>query len=107
MKVSDSGFSADFVAYLQGGDVEYFANGLAEMYQEVGFQKEAELQCHEPGIFLKLKSDKHGHVLGEYEFVNETSGGFQPKLSGIIDMDQSYLPEWEKSCRQFLSEIGR
>lgn len=102
--VLDSGFSANFTAFLQGQDVEYFADTLSVMYEEVGSPKEAVLQCHEPGIFIKLTSDKHGHILGEYEFKNETQG-FNPVLSGILDMDQSYLPGWENACRTFLAMV--
>lgn len=102
--VLDSGFSANFTAFLQVQDVEYFADNLSVMYKEVGSPKEAVLQCHEPGIFIKLTSDKHGHILGEYEFKNETQG-FNPVLSGILNMDQSYLPGWENACRTFLAMV--
>lgn len=103
--VSDSGFSANFVAYLQSGDVEFWADGMAAMYRDIGIASTAALRCHEPGIAVELESNGNGQVKGKYEFRNETAGGFCPVLSGVIDMDQSYLPEWEKQCRQFVRGV--
>lgn len=103
--VSDSGFTACFVAWLQCADVERFANALASLHANVGVAGKAMLQCHEPGIFLELSSDTAGHIKGSYEFKNETSGGFHPTLSGTIDMDQSFLPTWERECRQFVNDV--
>lgn len=105
--VTDSGFSANFNAYLQGRDVEYFAENLSVMYSEVGLLKEAVLQCHEPGVYIKLKSDKNGRIRGEYEFKNENQGEFHPVLSGIFDMDQSYLPDWLSACQTFLAIVRK
>lgn len=103
--VSEAGFSANFVAWLQSGDVEHFANNMAVMYAAPGTLGKAILRCHEPGICIELESNKQGHISGRYEFKNETGGGFHPTLSGILDMDQSYLPEWEKECRRLLAEL--
>ena len=105
--VSDSGFSANFVAFLQGRDIESFAEGVAVMWGEVGSPKEAVLRCHEPGIFLKLSSDKHGHIRGEYKFEREAQGEFSPVLCGIVDMDQSYLTALANACRRFLADLGK
>jgi hypothetical protein len=107
VNVADKGFSANFVAFLQSRDVEYFADNLAAMYKEVGLAKKAVLHCDEPGISVELESDQNGHIRGEYIFENETGNGFYPALRGIIDMDQSFLPEWEKSCREFIDEVRR
>ncbi|WP_426107966.1 WapI family immunity protein [Massilia sp. TSP1-1-2] len=103
--VSEAGFSANFEGWLQSGDVEQFANTMATLYLTAGTPGKAILSCHEPGIYIELESDKHGHVRGRYEFKNEAAGGFNPTLSGILDMDQSYLPAWEKECRHLLVEL--
>lgn len=105
VNVSDSGFSANFVAYLQSSDVEFWADGMASMYRNIGISSTAVLRCHEPGISVELAANENGQVKGKYEFRNESADGFYPVLSGVIDMDQSYLPEWEKQCRQFLRAI--
>lgn len=107
VEVSDSGFSACFVAWLQSNDVEHFANELATLHTNVGTPGKAVLQCHEPGIYLELLTDTAGHIGGCYEFKNETSAGFYPSLCGKIDMDQSFLPIWEKACRQFIATVRR
>lgn len=102
--VSDRGFKAEFVAFLQTRDVEYFADNLALLYRDVGLPRTAALQCVEPGISIELESDKNGQIKGKYEFRNSNGDEFYPLLSGIIVMDQSYLPEWENECRLFLAE---
>ena len=103
--VSEAGFSANFIGWLQSVDVEHFANSVAALYLTAGTPGRAILRSAEPGICIELESDKHGHISGRYEFRNETAGGFHPTLSGILDMDQSYLPEWEKECRSLLAEL--
>lgn len=105
--VSEAGFSANFVGWLQSGDVECFANGMAMLYRTAGTPGKALLCCHEPGIFIELESDKNGHIEGRYEFKNSATVGFNPTLSGILDMDQSYLPEWEKQCRHLLVDLRK
>lgn len=105
--VSDSGFTASFVAWLQSQDVERFATDLASLHANLGLPGKAILQCHEPGIYLELHSDTAGHIDGRYEFTNETAAGFSPSLCGKIDMDQSFLPIWEKACRQFIVAVRR
>lgn len=105
--VLDSGFSASFVAWLQSRDVQRFSDDLAALYRTAGTPGKAILCCHEPGIFIELESDKHGHIRGRYEFKNETAGGFNPTLRGILDMDQSYLAGWDKECRHLLAELKK
>ena len=76
--VSEAGFSANFVGWLQSGDVEHSAVNMATLYLTAGTPGKAILCCHEPGIYIELESDMHGRISGRYEFKNEIAGGFNP-----------------------------
>jgi hypothetical protein len=64
------------------------------------------LECAEPGIRVKLESNALGQIAGRYALESERPGGIPTLLSGSFRLDQSYLPEIERSARRLAVEIG-
>jgi len=60
------------------------------MVKQIGQPCSASLVTTDPGIELHLNMNRVGQIEGRYELRNFRSNG--PSLSGVFEMDQSYLP---------------
>ena len=74
------------------------------MYAQVGSPCEAVLSCHEPGIYVRLLSNRIGQVEGAYEFENDD--GSLVKLGGSFEIDQSCLPELSASTQELIASLS-
>ena len=91
VKIQVPGFQGKFEAEMQLEDLERFKIDLKNMYDTLGEECDASLVGAEPGIYLKLKSNKLGQVYCEYEFESERFDGKPTCLSGAFEIDQTYI----------------
>jgi hypothetical protein len=99
------GFGADFVAYLQGGDLHQFREQIDLMYASVGQPSKAILSSAEPGITITLSMERLGGIAGTYKLEAEYGGGGAPTLTGAFEIDQSYLPALSNDIGRLLAEL--
>ena len=99
------GFSGSFEAEMQFEDLERFKNDLSEMEQKVGIECEALLGSAEPGIHILLKSDRLGRVTGEYQFESERYNGEPTCLSGLFEIDQTFIKPLMVSVSEDIKKI--
>ena len=102
VEIQAGGFTGDFEAWLQSGDLDAFSNQLAALYERVGQVGIATLECAEPGIYLSLSMKTMGAIDGEYKFFDER---ISAALSGSFSVDQSYIPEWRSCVDSFAQEL--
>jgi hypothetical protein len=86
------GFSGTFPCWVWRSDLESFHRQLVQMIDQVGQPAAANLTSTDPGIDLRFSMNRAGQIEGRYALQNFDSPG-QPTLSGLFQMDQSYLPE--------------
>lgn len=102
VEVQSGGFTGDFEAWLQSGDLDSFSMQLGALYDGVGQAVTARLACAERGIVIALSMEKMGGILGQYEFFDERTSA---SLSGSFTIDQSYIPEWRNGVESFAQEL--
>jgi hypothetical protein len=85
------GFSGKFQCEVLRGEWTCFRDELAKMAKHVGIPSSANLTTIEPGIELHLNMNRMGQIEGRYVLWNFDTPG-QPSLSGVFELDQSYLP---------------
>lgn len=103
--VSAIGFEGDFEAWLQLGDLYRFENEINAMYLAVGQAVSAVLACAEPDIWLRLKMQTLGGVLGDYRFTSAFLADTPTALSGGFEMDQSFLPALQTSVHELADAL--
>ncbi len=99
VKVQVPGFFGEFQCWVWRVDWDCFRDELAQMVKQVGHPCSARFATTDPGIELHLNMNRKGQIEGRYVLQNFNSSG-QPSLSGVFEMDQSYLPH-------FLDEIRK
>jgi len=104
---SAPGFSAEFEAWLQAGDITRFADECRALYDSLGKNGRAILQSAEPDIHVTLESNALGQIAGRYALESERPKGIPTVLRGSFEIDQSYLPELEKGARSLATELGK
>lgn len=85
---------------LRTNEVAAFARQLEELYERV--EGTAELSCMEPNLSIKATCDKLGQV---EVIVDITPDHMTQKHQFIFSIDQTYLPEVLKGCRQILERF--
>ena len=91
VKIQVPGFQGKFEAEIQLEDLERFKVDLKNMDDRLGAECNASLESAEPGIYLKLKSNKLGQVYCGYEFESERYDGKPTCLSGAFEIDQTFI----------------
>ncbi|MGZ8226109.1 MAG: WapI family immunity protein [Methylococcaceae bacterium] len=104
--VEVNGFSGDFEAWLQLGDLERFANGIGAMYESVGKSSTAVLVSTEPDIHINLAMQSLGVIVGTYALESERLDGTPTVLSGAFNIDQSFLPSLHQSIYPLITDLG-
>ncbi len=104
-KVDTGTFSGEFEAFLQLADLRRFDRDIRQMHASIGMPHEAELSCFEPGIYLRLSSQRLGGVEGTYRFEPERSLEMAVQLSGAFRADQSYLPTLAASVQALIEAL--
>jgi hypothetical protein len=99
--VEVQGFSGEYQCYVWLPDLECFHQELIRMIEQLGQPSTANLTTTEPGIDLHFSMNKSGHIEGQYAFENFDTAGC-PKLSGVFQMDQSYLAGLVKQIAKLL-----
>ena len=102
VEVQSGGFTGDFEAWLQSGDLDNFSRQLGVLHENVGQSGAAALRCAEPGISVTLSMQKMGGIEGRYQFVDERTSSV---LSGTFAIDQSYIPAWRDCVETFAQEL--
>lgn len=96
-------FAGGVETYLQLEDLRRFKHQVDLVHANVGTPSEAVLSCIEPGIYVKLKSDRLGSIAGTCRLEDEMSGA---ELSGAFAIDQSYLPEIAASIAELIDVLA-
>ncbi|WP_124948816.1 WapI family immunity protein [Sulfuriferula thiophila] len=104
--VEANGFSGDFEAWLQLGDLTHFANEVGVMYESVGKSSTAVLASAEPDIIIKLEMQSLGGIVGNYSLESERPDGIPTVLSGAFNIDQSFLPSLRQSIDSLIVDLG-
>lgn len=102
VEVQAGGFTGDFEAWLQSGDLDIFSEQLGALYENVGRAGTARLACAERGIDISLAMETMGGINGQYEFFDERTS---TTLSGSFDIDQRYIPEWRICVESLAREL--
>ena len=102
VEVDAGGFTGNFEAWLQVGDLDNFSKQLGALYENVGQAGTARLACAERGIDLSLSMETMGGIAGQYDFFDERTSA---TLSGSFNIDQSYIPEWRNCVDSFADEL--
>ena len=105
VKIQVPGFQGKFEAEMQLEDLERFKIDLRNMDDRIGEECDASLEGAEPGIYLKLKSNKLGQVYCEYEFESERYDGKPTCLSGSFEIDQTYIKPLMLSVSEDIKRI--
>jgi hypothetical protein len=91
-------FEGSFACELQSDEIEYLRQQLLQLEAQLGNEVEMEWQNLEDNIFLSLKLDRQGNIVGQYKFsANVISIG--PTLFGEFNADQSYLLKWANELK--------
>jgi hypothetical protein len=104
--VEVNGFSGDFEAWLQLGDLERFANEIGAMYESAGKSSSAVLVSAEPDIQINLAMQSLGGIVGTYALESERLDGTPTVLSGAFNIDQSFLPSLRQSIYSLIADLG-
>jgi hypothetical protein len=107
ISASSGEFAGEFEAYLQLGDLRRFEREVRQMHANVGTPQEAVLSCFEPGIYMRLASQRLGGVEGTYRLEPERSPDLALELSGAFRADQSYLPELAASIQTLIAALEK
>jgi hypothetical protein len=99
-------FSGSFETYLELEDLRRFKRDVELMYTNIGSPREALLSCSEPGIHVRLLSDRLGAVAGAYRLQSERLDVPSSELSGAFRIDQSYLPELAASVGELIATLS-
>lgn len=94
------GFTGDFEAWLQLGDLLRFERELGLMYESVGKPGTATLASAEPDIQIELTMHPLGSIVGRYSLECEPN-----VLSGSFELDQSFLPELRQSIGELAEQL--
>ena len=97
-------FSGKFEAYLQLEDLQRFQREVREMHANVGTAQEAVLSCFEPGVYVRLVSERLGGIHGTYRLEPE-QGETAAELSGSFRADQCYLPQLVASVQDLITAL--
>jgi hypothetical protein len=100
-------FAGEFEAYLQLEDLRCFEREIGRMHASVGSPQEAVLSCCEPGVYVRIASQRLGGVEGSYCLEPERSPEQSTELTGVFRADQSYLPELAASIQALIAELER
>ena len=87
-----NGFHGQFIAWIQTEDLTRFSNELSRMVSDLGQELTASWVSAELDVYLELRSDRRGHIKGGYRLESERREGTPTVLSGVFDMDQTYIP---------------
>jgi len=104
--IEANGFSGNFEAWLQLGDLERFANEIDAMYESVGESSTAVLVSAEPDIRINLAMQSLGGIVGTYALESERVDGIPIVLSGAFNIDQSFLPSLRQSIYSLIADLG-
>lgn len=100
-----NGFRGEFEAWLQTADLERFSSAVDHMYKSVGQANIATLSSAEPDIVVSLTMHPLGGIDGRYRLESERRDGAPTVLSGVFEIDQSFLPVLHESIETLLSEL--
>jgi hypothetical protein len=80
-------------------DLEIFLESCENALKFTGSEHVIELSSMESSLSLKLEMDKLGHIVGD---LNITPDQVFENHSYVLDLDQSYLPDIIKQCKDII-----
>jgi len=78
-------------------DLARFVEAMKRMHEPAYAVSEAVLWARQGEVVLSLRLEALGQIRGKFIFTGKDSTGISVRLYGLLEMDQSYLPEL---CRQ-------
>jgi hypothetical protein len=100
VRVRVPGFSGKFDWSATISDLQRLTDVLRQFHEGLGSEMDASFDPLEPNVALTFRSDKLGHIAGEYTF--DALLGEGPRLTGSFHFDQSYLPHLINELEQLL-----